>query len=67
MATQTSSLYACAPRKKVEQAGRGRGYMFGFHYVRMRPAQKGWSRPAEWAEIIGGGRGHANFVTRDWL
>ena len=23
--------------------------MFVFHYVRMRPAQKGWSRPAVWA------------------
>ena len=67
VATQTSprALYACAPRKKVEQAGRGRGYMFVF--VRMGPAQKGWSRPAGWAKIIGGGSDHANFVSRDWL
>ena len=40
-------------------------YMLVFHYVRMRPAQKGWNRPAGWAEIIGGGSGHANFVTRE--
>ena len=54
--------------RPAPKGGAGRpGAWLHVHYVRKRPAQKRWSRPAGWAEIIGGGSGHANFVTRDWL
>ena len=71
-------MCACAPRKWVEQAREGGGGVCG--YAKLRDIMNRNSRvmytcaprktveqAGRGAEISRGGRGYANFVTRDWL